>query len=236
VPNPEFSLTVVLVRCGNEPSFRIDVEDSLRNQHAVTADSLTPRQRLRRCFDDVQLANLQPRKADLRAWADHICNVTMAGESHKERRHLFKNHLETAWTFANWLTHAKGSKWHDAEAAVSTTENAISLCTSSAFDTCAACPRSARLAARIDYRPSAALIWTIPISNGNGPLVTNAIGPNEAQSELHRMRCPWRWELRPPLNPKNLVSSCKVRDAVRSCLLHTTCNCRLVRHNPGSTN
>ena len=72
----------------------------------------------------------RPKRSDLRAWAEHICNVTLAGESHKERRHLFKAQLESAWTFANWLTHAKGSKWHDAEASCATTENAISLCTS----------------------------------------------------------------------------------------------------------
>jgi hypothetical protein len=91
-------------------------------------------------------AEQKPKRADLRAWAGHICNVTMAGESHKERRHLFKTQLESAWTFANWLTHSKGSKWYDAEAAVSTTENAISLCTSSVIrymrgvpETCPAC-------------------------------------------------------------------------------------------------
>ena len=88
----------------------------------------------------------KPKQADLRAWADHICTVTMAGDSHKERRHLFKNQLESAWSFANWLTHAKGSKWHDAEAAIATTENAIGLCTSSVIrhmrgvpETCPAC-------------------------------------------------------------------------------------------------
>jgi len=91
-------------------------------------------------------ADQKPKKADLRAWADHVCNITMAGESHKERRHLFKGQLESAWTFANWLTHSKGSKWHDAEAAVTTTENAIGLCTSSVIrymrgvpETCPAC-------------------------------------------------------------------------------------------------
>ena len=88
----------------------------------------------------------KPKQADLRAWADHICTVTMVGDSHKERRHLFKNQLESAWSFANWLTHAKGSKWYDAEAAVATTENAIGLCTSSVIrhmrgvpETCPAC-------------------------------------------------------------------------------------------------
>jgi hypothetical protein len=91
-------------------------------------------------------ADQQPKSADLRAWADHICNVTMAGDSHKERRHLFKTLLESAWAFANWLTHSKSSKWHDAEAAVATTENAISLCTSAVIrhmrgvpETCPAC-------------------------------------------------------------------------------------------------
>ena len=88
----------------------------------------------------------RPKKADLRAWADHVCNVMMVGDSHKERRHLFKTQLESAWTFANWLTHAKGSRWHDAEAALATTENTITLCTSSVIrfmrgvpETCPAC-------------------------------------------------------------------------------------------------
>ena len=88
----------------------------------------------------------QPKAGDLRAWADHVCSLTMAGESHKERRHLFKTLLESAWTFANWLTHSNGSKWYDAEAAFTTTEHAITLCTSSVIrymrgvpETCPAC-------------------------------------------------------------------------------------------------
>ena len=51
----------------------------------------------------------KPKQADLRAWADHICTVTMVGDSHKERRHLFKNQLETAWSFANFC--ADSSTW-----------------------------------------------------------------------------------------------------------------------------
>ena len=48
----------------------------------------------------------------------------------KHRRHLFKTLLESAWEFANWLTHTKSSNWHDAEAAFAVTENAIGLCIS----------------------------------------------------------------------------------------------------------
>lgn len=87
-----------------------------------------------------------PKRADLKAWADHICNVALAGGSHEHRRHLFKALLDNAWKFTNWLTHAKGTKWHDAEAAVAVTENAISLCTSAVIqhlrgvpDECPAC-------------------------------------------------------------------------------------------------
>ncbi len=71
-----------------------------------------------------------PKRADLRAWAEHICNLALAGESHENRRHLFKTLLESAWKFTNWLTHTKSSKWHDAEAAFSITESAIGLCIS----------------------------------------------------------------------------------------------------------
>jgi hypothetical protein len=70
------------------------------------------------------------KKADLKAWADHICCVALSGDSHKHRRHLFKTLLESAWEFANWLTHTQSSHWHDAEAALTVTENAIGLCIS----------------------------------------------------------------------------------------------------------
>jgi len=71
-----------------------------------------------------------PQGANLKAWAEHICNIALPGESHKERRRLFKALIDSAWQFSNWLTHTKSSKWHDAEAAFSVTENAIGLCIS----------------------------------------------------------------------------------------------------------
>jgi hypothetical protein len=71
-----------------------------------------------------------PKKADLKAWADHICNRSLPGGEHEHRRHLYKTLLDSAWKFVNWLTHAKSSHWHDAEAGIGATENAIGLSTS----------------------------------------------------------------------------------------------------------
>ncbi len=71
-----------------------------------------------------------PKKADVKAWTDNICSVAFSGESHQERRHLFKALVDDAWRFDNWLTHAKSSHWHDAETAVAVTETAVGLCTS----------------------------------------------------------------------------------------------------------
>jgi hypothetical protein len=71
-----------------------------------------------------------PKKADLKGWADHICNTSLVGAEHEHRRHLYKTLLDSAWKFVNWLTHAKSSHWHDAEAGIAATENAIALCTS----------------------------------------------------------------------------------------------------------
>lgn len=70
----------------------------------------------------------KPKRADLKAWADHICATALPGATHEHRRHLFKTLLESAWKFVNWLTHSKKSKWHDAEAAFSITEHAIGNC------------------------------------------------------------------------------------------------------------
>ncbi len=71
-----------------------------------------------------------PKRADFKAWVDHVCGTVLSGPSQKDRRQLFKTLLDSAWGFSNWLTHTKSSKWHDAEAATSTTEHAVSLCIS----------------------------------------------------------------------------------------------------------
>jgi hypothetical protein len=106
-----------------------------------------------------------PKRADLKAWADHIGNVVLAGASNEQRRHLFKTLLDSAWKFANWLTHAKGSHWHDAEAAVEVTENAMGLCTSAVIvhirgvpDQCPACG-SHRLAPERGFHTSEPDVW-----------------------------------------------------------------------------
>jgi len=87
-----------------------------------------------------------PKQADFKAWVDHICSVSMAGEKQKQRRQLFKSLLDSAWHFSNWLIHSKSSSWFDAEAATSTLEVVISLASSAVLrhtrgvpETCPAC-------------------------------------------------------------------------------------------------
>jgi hypothetical protein len=101
-----------------------------------------------------------PKKADFRAWVDHICSVALPGASHEHRRALLKSSLDSAWKFTNWLTHSNASKWHDAEAAVAVTESAISLCTSAVIlhmrgvpEQCPACG-SHRLSPQRGYHSS----------------------------------------------------------------------------------
>lgn len=69
-----------------------------------------------------------PKSADFKAWIDHICTIVLPGSAHENRRHLFKTLADSAWKYVNWLTHAKHSTWHDAEAAVSSAESAVSMC------------------------------------------------------------------------------------------------------------
>lgn len=72
----------------------------------------------------------KPKQADFKAWVDHICSISLSGQTHEHRRHLFKSMLEEAWRFSNWLTHAKVSTWYDAEAATTTVEHAVGLASS----------------------------------------------------------------------------------------------------------
>ena len=99
-----------------------------------------------------------PKKADLKGWADHICNTSLPGAEHEHRRHLYKTLLDSAWKFVNWLTHVKASHWQDAEAGIAATENAIALCTSAVIqfirgipERCPTC-RSQRLSPERGYR------------------------------------------------------------------------------------
>lgn len=71
-----------------------------------------------------------PKRADFRGWNELICNVALSGSSQKERRHLLKSMMGDIWTFANWLTHAQSVTWHDAEAAITTTEHVLGIAAS----------------------------------------------------------------------------------------------------------
>lgn len=71
-----------------------------------------------------------PKRANFRDWTDVICNALLPGESSKERRSAIKNALVTAWTFSNWLTHAKSATWVDVDMATSLTDHAVAMATS----------------------------------------------------------------------------------------------------------
>jgi hypothetical protein len=115
-----------------------------------------------------QGSDTPPKRADFKAWVDHICSVALVGETQKERRRLFKSLLTSAWDFANWLTHTKTSKWNDAEAAAHSTGNAVSLAMSSIIQhvrgvppACPACG-SHRLSPERGYNPADGSEWERP--------------------------------------------------------------------------
>ena len=48
-----------------------------------------------------------PQRANFREWSEIIFNAVVPGNSNRERRGALKGALDNAWTFSNWLTHAK---------------------------------------------------------------------------------------------------------------------------------
>jgi hypothetical protein len=71
-----------------------------------------------------------PQRANFRDWAEIICNALLPGNSNRERRGAVKGALDTAWTFSNWLTHAKSATWVDADMAYTLIQHAIGMATS----------------------------------------------------------------------------------------------------------
>lgn len=62
----------------------------------------------------------EPKRADFKAWMEHVCSSAFAGATHESRRHLLKTLLDSAWKFDNWLTHSnvarrRGGGFHDRE-------------------------------------------------------------------------------------------------------------------------
>jgi hypothetical protein len=69
-------------------------------------------------------------RANFKGWTEIIANEMLAGDSNKERRRALKSAMEEAWTFANWLTHAKSGTWMDAELAKTMAAHAMAMCVS----------------------------------------------------------------------------------------------------------
>jgi len=78
---------------------------------------------------EIPQSQARPKKADFRAWSELIADVVLPGPSHRERRGLLKSSAEIAWSFTNWLTHARSAHVHDAQAAFASTQLAMSLLT-----------------------------------------------------------------------------------------------------------
>ena len=86
------------------------------------------------------------KRSDFLGWADAIADVVLSGSSQKPRRLLLKLSAKAAWDFVNWLTHSRGAHFNDAEAALSATEQALSLFTTACIhhlrgvpDSCPSC-------------------------------------------------------------------------------------------------
>lgn len=71
--------------------------------------------------------DMPPQRANFRAWVDIIFNDLLPRETNKERRSAIKQTLEIAWTFNNWLTHAKSATWLDADMAHSLAQQAVNI-------------------------------------------------------------------------------------------------------------
>jgi hypothetical protein len=151
-----------------------------------------------------------PKRADFKAWVEHICNVSLGGASQKDRRQLFKTLLNSAWSFSNWLTHIKSSKWHDAEAASATTEHAVALCISAVIqhirdvpDVCLACG-SHRLSPERAYDPDN------PENEWERPVCTKCDWTGEPV-QIHRVPMPLSDDNRPPPDGECIIPTVPLR-------------------------
>ena len=128
--------------------------------------------------DSIELPNAAtaPKRSDFRAWSELLANLLLPGETHQERRGLMKSTAVEAWSFVNWLTHAKDSHIHDAESAVAITNLTLSLYTTAVIrllrEVPDACPNCGSKLTFMTAEQEQ--ISRIPYTNGLS--VTNAAG------------------------------------------------------------
>jgi predicted RNA-binding Zn-ribbon protein involved in translation (DUF1610 family) len=113
--------------------------------------------------------------SDFLAWAELIADVALAGASQKERRHLLKSSAKQSWQFVNWLTHARGSHFHDAEAALEATKQTLGLFTTACLrhlrgvpDACPACGSQRLSPERGHLSTKSNTVYERPICNACG--------------------------------------------------------------------
>src|SRR5262245_41817658 len=64
---PQSPAAIVLIRCSDKPSFRVNIKDALGNTHPCVAKTFVPRARLGGCLDDVQGPDLPVLRARMLA-------------------------------------------------------------------------------------------------------------------------------------------------------------------------
>jgi hypothetical protein len=96
--------------------------------------------------DAVAISAPDVKRSDFVGWCDAIADAVLTGPSQKPRRQLLKSSAKATWDFVNWLTHSRSSHFHDAEAALASTEQTLSLYTTALIryirgvpDRCPAC-------------------------------------------------------------------------------------------------
>ncbi len=79
--------------------------------------------------DAVVISAPDLKRSDFVGWGEAIADAILAGSSQKPRRQLLKSSAKATWDFVNWLTHSRSAHFHDAEAALASTEQTLSLFT-----------------------------------------------------------------------------------------------------------
>lgn len=92
-------------------------------------------------------AETAPKRSDLKAWADHLCSVVLAGASHENRRHLFKTllHVHGNSTIGLRIRRTRNGTMRRLQLPLPTTP--LVFARPLPYSICAVCPTSVRRAA-----------------------------------------------------------------------------------------
>jgi hypothetical protein len=118
----------------------------------------------------------KPKQADFKPWVEHVCSVGLAGQTHEQRRHLFRTPLDEACAFQIGSPTPRRPIGMTQRLQSRPSSTRLAYRHLLLFGTCVRCQKHVPPVAQTGCRPNGAFTQLCRTLNGNVQLAKNVAG------------------------------------------------------------